>query len=266
MPVDLTTLPPATRQKYIGTGRYFSSKDTLKQGRDTLGAMERYGAEVGGHGFDAEDAADLRQACTLLVEAGVDRESAQGERKTTSKAYLDAMKQGKKARAKGRSLLKGSVRRLEQRTGSEETINQVRTTLGQTRRSGADADALASQLERIGGMLSSPAVAPVVAERGGPAAVAALSSAATTLRAVATQRPVGSGTPEETERLDLIDGLIVELVRDARRAARSAADELSRPALAKAFELNALYGKPSSAVVDEPPAETATPPAEPTPA
>jgi hypothetical protein len=58
----------------------------------------------------------------------------------------------------------------------------------------------------------------------------------------------------------MIDGLIVELTRDARRAARAAANELSRPALASAFELNALYGKPGAAV-EEPPPGTATPPA-----
>jgi hypothetical protein len=41
--------------------------------------------------------------------------------------------------------------------------------------------------------------------------------------------------------MDLLDGLIADNVRDARRAARAASRALGRPEIARAFELTALY-------------------------
>lgn len=54
-------------------------------------------------------------------------------------------------------------------------------------------------------------------------------------------KPRPHGTPAETELLDSIDGLIVELCRLARKAGRALARETSQPAIAKEFELDALY-------------------------
>jgi len=64
---------------------------------------------------------------------------------------------------------------------------------------------------------------------------------------------VGGGTPTETARLDLVDGLIVELCRAARRAARAAARALGRPEIAKAFELTHLYKQTRRAEPEPPP-------------
>ena len=62
------------------------------------------------------------------------------------------------------------------------------------------------------------------------------------LRAQARSATGARGTPEATERLDLIDGIILELVRQAQKAADVAGKELGEPALAKVFALTALYG------------------------
>ena len=123
----------------------------------------------------------------------------------------------------------------------------------------SDPNVLAEQLDLLRGALAAPPIAEVTASRGGPAAVAVLAAAASGVRAVAAGRPSGTGTPEETERLNLIDGLIVTLARRARAAARSASDELGQPAMAKAFELSALYAATASATVEPPPAEPAPP-------
>jgi hypothetical protein len=50
------------------------------------------------------------------------------------------------------------------------------------------------------------------------------------------------GTPQETEQLDLLDGIILSLVRSAREAADAASKALGEPALVAEFELTELYG------------------------
>jgi hypothetical protein len=69
-----------------------------------------------------------------------------------------------------------------------------------------------------------------------------LTAAAEALRGATRNNTTRRGTVAETEQLDQIDGLIVDLVRRARKAARSAARQMGQPALAKAFELDLLYG------------------------
>ena len=78
------------------------------------------------------------------------------------------------------------------------------------------------------------------------------------LRASVAARAGSPGTPAETEQLDLLDGIIVALVRGARKAARAAAKRLGTPALTADFELTKLYGpktaaKPAPPVVGAPP-------------
>jgi hypothetical protein len=88
------------------------------------------------------------------------------------------------------------------------------------------------------------------ATRGGPKAITDLAAHAGALRAAAQTSSVGPGTPEQTERLNLIDGIILELVREARAAADSAGKALGEPSLVTAFALTELYGtwsRPSAA-------------------
>jgi hypothetical protein len=81
-------------------------------------------------------------------------------------------------------------------------------------------------------------VQKLAATRGEPGLVPKLGMVADRLRALAAERR-GS---EQGERIDLLDGIVVELVRDARRAARSAARAQGQPEVAAAFELVKLYG------------------------
>lgn len=62
-----------------------------------------------------------------------------------------------------------------------------------------------------------------------------------------TSRPRRTGTPAATERMDLLDGLIIENVRLAQRAAADAAVDLGKPHLAEAFRLYELEGRPRPA-------------------
>ncbi len=104
-----------------------------------------------------------------------------------------------------------------------------------------DAEGLAKQLDALQGALKDSVIADAAKNQGGPQAVIDLKSAAKALRDAAKAKAEPRGTPVETETLDLIDGIIVSLVRMAREAADAAARELSEPAIATAFELSAIY-------------------------
>jgi hypothetical protein len=256
MAIDLATIPPEARARFIKLGRCFSSRRTLKQSRRTLGALGSYGELIAIYGFGAEDTEDMTQCRDLLIEAGVERDATVAQRKTTKKDFLKAMRAGKDARLHGRSVLFTAQRLLSLSIveGAAAARNGVATALEKTESCGDDSDQLANQLDQLRASLSLPVVAALVAGRGGPQAVAALTTSATALRLLTDNRPVRGGTPEETERLDLIDGIIVTLARSARRAARSATRALGRPALADAFKLSDLYGSSTSAE-EPPPAE-----------
>jgi hypothetical protein len=94
----------------------------------------------------------------------------------------------------------------------------------------------------------------------GPQAAADLAARAASLRAADPASAGARGTPEHTEHLDLIDGIILELVRGAREAAEGASKELGEPALLSAFSLSELY--PSSGARSAPEAEPETPAAD----
>ena len=51
--------------------------------------------------------------------------------------------------------------------------------------------------------------------------------------------------PEATQRLDHIDGIIIDICRRARDAAEAASKDLGDPAILKAFKLDKLYASRS---------------------
>src|SRR5262249_22143340 len=95
MAIDLKNIPAATRQKQIERGRQYGSTDTLAQANQTLNALGTYTKELAAEGFVAADAERLADARDMLIEAGVGRETARGEKKSTNQAYADALKDGK---------------------------------------------------------------------------------------------------------------------------------------------------------------------------
>lgn len=245
MPLDLESYPPEERKRLIELGRHFGSADTVAQAEQTLNALKKYENELRAEGFVAEDAEELREARERLLETGVLREDKEGEKKTTRKAYLDALKEGKALKLRARTILTNVQRRLAKQASEEArgAYREIETVLGQTRSAGADANALAGQLDLLREVLESNIVAAAAAARGGAEVTALLSSLAPRLRDLSQAKAGPRGTPQETELIDLLDGIIIELVRDARRAARAASGTLGQPAIAKEFELNKLYGK-----------------------
>lgn len=247
MALNLEAMPGEVREDHINQGRGFGSPDTLAQADATLAGVAAHGEVLAEHGFGPEDVEDLTEARDRLVGAGVVRETKRASNKTTQKTFLAAMKKAKQERKRGRAVLSRSAVKLRQNGTQAEldAATSAAAVLEKTARSGANPETLATQLDLLGAELAKAPVAAVAASRGGPKAVAEMAKAAAELRKPGL-RPA-KGTVAETEYVDLLDGIIVSLVRAARAAARSAAAELGRPALAKAFELTELYRNAAAA-------------------
>jgi hypothetical protein len=250
MAFDPDALPAATKKKLIELGKQFGSQDTLDQANQTLNALAKYGAALSDHGFPDSDTERLRIVRDLLIQAGVGRETAKGQKKVTSAAYTAAMVAAQAARLSARAVLEGVHGDLEE-SAEEEAARRVAAVLEQTAAAPEEAEPLALQLDRLRAALSAAEVSAAAASRGGQAALGRLSNAAAALRA-ADQNDAGvRGTPQETERLDLLDGLIVRLTRRARKAALAAAKATGNLALAAAFRLDKLYRSRGGAAAGE---------------
>jgi hypothetical protein len=276
MTIDLSTLSPKARAEYIRIGRQYGSTDTLAQANQTLTGLGKYAPELVRHGFSLGDGTRLEGARDGLIEAGVGRNEKVGARKVTSHAYVDALAHGKAKREDARSILDNAKRALSESVDATAVagVNVIKAALQQTRSAGADGEKLAGHLDTLRLALGDPSVIAEVSGRGGLDAGMDLQIAADALRAASKERagaPGTPGTPAETEQLNLLDGIIVGLVRGARKAARPAAKRLGMPALMADFELTKLYasrggGKTSPAPAEVPAATPgATPPTGTTP-
>lgn len=240
MTSPLEQIPAEIRARYATVGLQFGSGDTLAQAEDTLTAYDKFGVFLADHGFIASDVERLMEARRVLRQAGVGLDKTVTARKQTSLKYVQAMRQGKTARQRARSILHIVMQRLACSGDSVqvEASRAVSSTLEQTQSSRGDPVCLAAQLDQLRAVLTMARVDREVADRGGPSAVSVLAESAACLRAAAKNRVPG----DAEDPIDFIDGVIVELVRDARRAARSASRTLGRPEIAAAFELVRLSG------------------------
>lgn len=241
MPINLEAISPARRAAFISVGKQYGSSDTLAQADKTLNAYDKYAGAVAAHGFVADDAADLRELKALLEAAGVSRETVRADKKSTNAALANVLRKGKGSRRRLRSVLEQVAARVARSGGDEVAARAIEGVLAQTRTSGVSPGELATQLGVLLGVLTSSPVASLAAERGGMAAAEEATAIAGELRSLAADVTTTRGTPAETERLDLLDGLIVDLVRAARAAARSAATAAGEESIAKDFELSELY-------------------------
>ena len=242
MALDLDAFPAKVRLKQINLGRGFGSEDTLAQANQTLLAHGKYAAAVAADGFVAADATRLAEARDGLIAAGVGREAAKGEKKTTSKAYVAAMNAAQTVRLSARSILEGARDDLEE-AGDEATADGVTTLLDATKASPDLAEPMAVQVDLLRGKLEEATVKAKSDARGGVGAAGKLVAAAAALRKADGEDTGGVGTPAETQRLDQLDGIIIGLVRKARRAGVAAGKRLGDPALAGGFRLDKLYAR-----------------------
>jgi hypothetical protein len=244
MAIDLNTIPQPRRGKLIELGKQFGSQDTLNQANKTLDAYTKHATALHTAGFGPKHAKELTDARDGLLAAGVGRESAKTKKKALSKGYVEAMNTALSARLIARAVLSGTQEDLE---GSAEEAQlraerEARATLERTSAAPDQAEPLAQQLAQLQSTLQLASVETAAADHGGAEAMTKLQGAIAALRK-ADQEDVGvRGTPTETELLDLLDGIIVQLVRRARRAAQAVARATGNFALLKEFRLDKLYG------------------------
>ncbi len=239
MKIELQNIPIEVRGRLAALGRQFGSPDTLAQAEETLAACDRYGPLLADHGFIASDIQRLRAARDMLRELGVGSDAPISARKQTSIRYVRAMRDGKTLRLRARSILHIVMQRLAN-SGDPiqvEAARAVSAALEQTGSSRGDPVRLAAQLDQLRAIHTMARVDRAVADRGGPSLVPLLAESAEQLRATAHEP-----RPDDMNSVDFVDGIIVELVRDARRASRSASRSLGQPEVAAAFELVRLSG------------------------
>jgi len=216
-----------------------------------LNAYKTHGSKLALCGFASEDAAELSDARDLLIQAGVGREVKRTNKKIDTATHATAMRDAQGVRLRARSVLAGAKRALLL-AGHTEAVQTIEVLLERESAAAEDAEGLAKQLDDLRDALKDPAVIAAAQSRGGPQAALDLEAKATALRDAAKAKAEPRGTSVETEKLDLIDGIIVSLARTAREAAEAAARELGEPAIATAFELSALYKRRGKKKGDEP--------------
>jgi hypothetical protein len=259
MTLDLTKITPEVRAAYIERGSQVTPNAALRQARRTLTSLGTHGTKLAAFGFVAGDASALADARDALIAGGVGRTVKRSSKKTATSAQADALRRAGAARLQTLNLLRVGARVLEgdASEGAPEARLAIATALAQHAVAPEKADLMADQIDALLSVLNDKKVAEALKERGGPKLALALPDHISALRGSAQLTAVRRGTPEETEVLRVISGIIVGLVRSANNAARSAATALGEPAIAKAFRLDALYRKGSAK--DE---EQATPPAD----
>lgn len=239
----ISGLPPEEKEGLLRIGRKYSSTDTLAQANHTLQAYRAHQEALSSYGFGQEDAEQLTMARDELKVALVDRDKAGLGKKETNTGYTTALQAAKAKRLQAKSLVRSFLKVLAKR-GDEES-QKAREKLDVTaakieRSTGTNAEALALQLDAVAAALEDKTIAAVAKGRGGDTLQKGLSEIIADLRASHETRDIRPGTPAHTERLDLLDGLIVEACRAARNAARTADDALGQSALAKELRLQFL--------------------------
>jgi hypothetical protein len=249
MAIDLDAFPPDVKLALITVGEDFGSDETFAQATQTLQGVEKYADVVRLYGLPLSDGALLEEARGLLSEAGYGRSQAKGAKKTLGIGLEDANRVGRTARIRGRSVLTSTRSALSQQ-GKAEAATRAQTALDATTDSTREGEELAKQLDQLADAIDpqkAPEAAAAAADRGGAETLSPLRDAVAALREAVKRKPTVRGTPEATQRLDQIDGIIVDICRRGRDAAEAASKDRGDPAILKAFKLDKLYPWRSSA-------------------
>ena len=243
MSIDLDKIPPRYRKKLIELGERFSSERTLAQANSTLQALEDNKKAIEPHGYMTKDIQILTYTRNELRTTLTGRDGARDAKKTSSKSYQDTMLKGKNIRRQGRSILRGVERDLAWSEDADDlkAATELEQVIDSTSTTPEKAEGMARQLQQVGQILSNKQIAPLAKTRNGEDILKQINATVKELQDASENRKLRPGTPEYTERLDLLDGIIVEQVRHARQAAESAAKESAQPALLNAFALDSLY-------------------------
>ena len=245
MALDLATISPEARARYIRLGRRYQSPDVLAQADQIVLALAEHGAVVALHGFGAEEQEQVVDAHVLLQSQQDDTVQAVAQRSITGQTYEDAIEKGKAVRQTARTTCK-SIDKAATEKDDLDVSRVVRTALTQTSRLRRD-KFLVDHLSILYTAIATPIVLPYVESRGGTDLITRLQDTRAVLRGAQNARAGHTPVTSASETCDLLDGLIVSLARSARDAAEAAARHLGQPSIAAAFKLNHLRRRGASA-------------------
>lgn len=237
MALDLSLITKSDKDGYIREGVKWPSSWTLAQGHKTLNALEKHGTTLAAYGFHADDWSDLREAVGLLEQAGVTRDGARTDKKADRIGLLNAERAAKSSRKQARSVMATAVGRMKRRGIVGPLRESAESALASTKRA-EDGETVGAHLATLAGELGRSEMttfAGAVATEKAGAATAAVNA----LRDKSAATKVPHGTPEESAAIDLLDGIVVELVRAAAAAAKATGDK----GIGAAFALSELYPK-----------------------
>ena len=260
---SIDMLAPEAREHYLVLGRRYTVHQVLEQVNKALAAHTMYWAELAEDGFGAEEGQLLAELCGMLYAQVSVCSGASHARAVIKQTHVDARRSARQERRSVRLLLGVALVKLRD-GGDTLTALTVKTALEQTKRLRSAAE-LFTHLQLLHGALTHPVVVPVIATRGGDKATRRLVAARDALT-LATRE--NAGHPEvraEVEVREVIEGVLVSLVRHASEAARVASRRLRLPAIAESFRLTHLapWRTRRKPATQEPDAPATEPPAGP---
>jgi hypothetical protein len=235
MALDIDGMSPEAHAFYRAVGERYTTPDVLAQADMSLAGLVMYGLLLAPCGFGGEDGQDMGEARDGLRAQESGGAQTVIDRKSTTLNAADVIEDAKQRRQDAITILKGTQRVSRQR-GNKTALAAVKSALS---KAGAltDDSALPTHLSVLRAALEDPALADVVASRGGPACAADLATMEPAVRAALSDRAGHPAIMAAAQRRDILDGIIVTLARQARAAARRAARKHGQPAIAAAFEL-----------------------------
>lgn len=247
MAFDPKSLSPDAQALYRKIGRRFDSGRTLSQAEKTLNGarkiMEMHADALARQGVRTGTITRLEEVRQALLAATAGREYTRARKKVTNEAHLRAMHAAKGTRLELHSAL-GIARTRLFEAGDAASVSELDVALSSTSSAGADSDVLINQLKVLVQPLTNSAIRQVIGD-GDETIPAALESEVARriaqLDQAREEKAGPRGTPIDTALIDIMDGMLVVMCRDIRRAVRALARQLGTPELADEVELSELY-------------------------
>ena len=258
MTLDIASLAPRARERYLAIGRRYSSEDVLAQAHKTLLAHQKYGHLLVAYGFGLHDAERVAEGRDLLHASKVGRTHVSSDRKILRNFQTGARRRARDERTCIITVLELAIDTLYE-NNQPEAAARVVVALDQTAVQPPKDQQLLEQLDTLEEILVDPEVVAATADRGGPDILLRLRQARADLNGTVRQSAAKPEVAAVNDERDILDGIIVSLVRAARKAARIAARHLGQPAIATEFKLTHLRSRPGSTNPDTP----SDPPADP---
>jgi hypothetical protein len=256
MAVDIDSLAPRARERYLALGPRYPATAVLDQANATLLGLEHHAPALLLHGFGLADARRLRDVRDALLAYLTTRTQARAGRAASRSNHATARRNARQERRCARAVLELAVGDLLE-AGADAWL-VPHTALQQTRRLASN-DALPVQMDTLYQALSHAAVAPVVADRGGAEIAQRLNDARTELLAWNFENAAHPEVAATAENRNILCGIAITLVRSANAAARVAARRLGQPAIAVAFKLVHLEPPRKKRAAAAPPASEPAP-------